>query len=93
MKCKPTQCIFCLGSLPFQQRIFPWARPAKMMDHVDSEHLQSRATDVSIDCPHPVCKEIGVLLYGLEHFKSHVARQHGIKLSASIRTPSWSLPS
>jgi len=95
VKCKPTQCIFCLGSedLPFQQRIFPWARPAKMMDHVDNEHPQSRATDASIDCPHPVCKKSGVDLYGLEHFKSHVAREHGIKLRASIRTPSWSLPS
>ena len=55
------------------------SRPAKMMDHVDKEHLRSRATSATIDCPHPVCKEGSVVLHGLQHFKSHVEREHGIR--------------
>ncbi len=74
IKCERTQCIFCLGleDLPFHQRVFQWSRPAKMMDHVDKEHLRTRATSATIDCPHPVCKEGSVVLHGLQHFKSHV---------------------
>ncbi len=81
IKCERTQCIFCLGlgDLRFHQRLFQWSRPAKMMDHIDKEHLRPRATSATIDCPHP---EGSVVLHGLQHFKSHVVREHGIRLPA-----------
>ena len=81
LKCDPRQCLFCMGDerLPYQQRIFCWSRPAKMMDHVEDKHLHLFALDAKIPCSHPVCKESHMILNGVLHFKSHAQTVHKIK--------------
>jgi len=82
LDCDPRQCLFCIGDerLPYQQRLFCWSRPAKMMDHIEDKHLQLFAPDSKIPCPHPKCKEGHVALNGVLHFKNHAQTVHQIKL-------------
>ncbi|KAL5408048.1 hypothetical protein PMIN04_011537 [Paraphaeosphaeria minitans] len=80
--CDRRQCLFCIGdeSLPLVQRMFCYSRVAKMMDHVEDEHLRRFAPDATITCPHPACRKEGVPLDGVLHFKRHANDDHGIKL-------------
>lgn len=82
LECNPSQCLFCIGDerLPPEHRTFCWSRPAKMMDHIEDQHLKSLALDAKILCPHPRCRESGVVLDGVSHFKSHALGIHKIRL-------------
>lgn len=84
VRCKVTQCVFCLGSedLPYNQRVFCWTRPSKMMDHVEKHHLALLREGTQVSCPHPRCKEQEVILNHVSHFKNHVFREHGVALRA-----------
>lgn len=80
--CDPRQCLFCIGDkrLSLAQRMFCYSRVAKMMDHIEDEHLRRFAPDATIPCPHPVCRKEGVRLDGVLHFKRHALDIHSIKL-------------
>lgn len=88
--CDTRQCLFCIGdgSLPLAQRVFCYSRVAKMMDHIEDEHLCRFAPDATISCPHPTCRKEGVPLEGVLHFKRHAQDVHRIKL----RLPKVEIP-
>lgn len=78
-----TQCPCCIGneSMLVPERTFSYSRPAKMNDHFDREHLRKlKERDSQITCEHPKCKEQGLKLENLNHFRNHVQRVHGIRL-------------
>jgi hypothetical protein len=77
-----TQCIYCVGNeqLPYEDRIRAFNRVSHMMDHVENVHLKYEHAATSFVCPHPRCKHLGSFLISLDHFKTHVQIQHGIKL-------------
>ena len=79
--CKKSQCIFCLGDerKPYQERIFNYSRPSKMMDEAD-KHLRKYAPNDKVPCPHPMCKSAAVVLPGVMALKAHTARVHKIFL-------------
>jgi hypothetical protein len=83
LKCKKTQCPVCVGdeSLAFEQRMFCYSRPAKMMDHVEG-HLRGLSPDAKVPCWHPHCRSGGVVLDGVMHYKNHVSTVHDIALRA-----------
>ncbi|KAF1972428.1 hypothetical protein BU23DRAFT_432370, partial [Bimuria novae-zelandiae CBS 107.79] len=80
--CDPRQCLFCIDDegLPLAQRMFCYSRVAKMMDHIEDEHLRRFAPDTTSPCPHPTCRKEGVPLDGVLHFKRHAQDVHSIKL-------------
>ncbi|PVH72160.1 hypothetical protein DL98DRAFT_433764, partial [Cadophora sp. DSE1049] len=80
--CEKTQCIFCLGNkqLPYEQRTFRFSRPSHMMDHVERVHLKHQPVKEKVVCTHPVCTSRGLVLNNVNHFKSHVQVEHGIRL-------------
>lgn len=82
VKCHNRQCLFCLGdeTLSHAHRNFVFARVSVMWDHIGTHYPQD--IDAPIACPHPVCKETGVILHDLKHFKNHAAKLHSIKLRA-----------
>jgi hypothetical protein len=74
--CEKTQCIFfCDGT----KKTF--SRPAKMMDHVERQHLAFDPAE-TVACRHPICKATGLVLNNVSHFKNHVEVVHGIRLRA-----------
>ncbi|RYO96655.1 hypothetical protein DL764_007436 [Monosporascus ibericus] len=82
---KRTQCPGCVGdeSLSFPERTFEYCRVAVMNDHFDRQHLkqmEKRERSNLIFCDHPKCKEDGVKLNNLDHFRNHVKTVHGIAL-------------
>ena len=81
--CKPTQCIFCLGneSKPYQERLYEYAKPNKMMNEVE-KHLIKYAPEDQILCPHLQCKAAGLVLPSVMGFKNHMATVHKIFLRA-----------
>ena len=81
--CKPTQCIFCLGneSKPYQERLYEYAKPNKMMNEVE-KHLTKYAPEDQILCPHPQCRAAGLVLPSVMSFKNHTATVHKIFLRA-----------
>jgi hypothetical protein len=84
--CEKTQCIICIGNerLPYLERMRTFRRVSHMMDHVENLHLSKQAADQRIICHHPVCKAEGLVLNNVMHFKSHVARVHGISLRPGV---------
>jgi len=83
MVCRPTQCPFCLGDerLPYQHRVFEYAKPNKMMNEVE-KHLKKYAPQDGVPCPHPQCKAAGLVLPSAMAFKNHTATVHKIFLRA-----------
>ena len=83
MICKPRQCVWCLGDTrkPYQARTFEYSRINKLLDEAD-KHLRPYASDDEVPCPDPVCKVVEKVLANKVHFKSHLARDHGIYLRA-----------
>ena len=81
-ECGPKQCFFCLcdESRSYERRVREYARPAKMMDHVENDHLGAFAPDDEIACPHPSCATNGVILCGVGTLKNHFQRRHGVVL-------------
>ena len=80
-----TQCPRCIGdeSQSYKERTFSYCRTAVMNDHFDREHLKMMEElehDNLIFCDHPKCKEEGVKLKHLDHFRNHVQTIHGIAL-------------
>ena len=71
--CKKTQCIFFCDSM---EKTF--SRPSKMMEHVE-RHL-CKEPGPTVACRHPVCKDAGLVLSSVNHFKYHVHAVHGITL-------------
>ncbi|KAI9717340.1 MAG: hypothetical protein M1828_007228 [Chrysothrix sp. TS-e1954] len=61
------QCLFCLCDKrkSYERRERKYARPAKMMDHVEKDHLKGLDTRTAIACPHPLCRSDGVVLQGI----------------------------
>ena len=83
MVCRPRQCVWCLGDTrkTYEARIFQYSRVNKMLDEAD-KHLQPYTSDDEVPCPHPMCKAVEKVLANKIHFKSHLARDHGIYLRA-----------
>ena len=79
MVCKPRQYVWCLGDSrkSYEARIFQYSWANKVLDEVD-KHLQPYASDDEVPYPHPVCKEVEKMFASKIHFKSHLARDHGI---------------
>ncbi len=80
-----TQCPRCVGDerQSYEERTFSYCRTAVMNDHFDREHLKEMKElerNNLIFCDHPKCKEEGVKLKHLDHFRNHVQRVHGIAL-------------
>ncbi|KAI0398662.1 hypothetical protein F4802DRAFT_592559 [Xylaria palmicola] len=83
-----TQCPRCIGDemLPYETRVFPFCRPSVMNDHFDREHLENMKDNEKrnqIFCDHPKCKEEGLKLDNLDHFRAHVMSVHCVKLRRS----------
>ena len=80
VKCKKTQCIFCIGDdrQSYDRRMRTFSKPDKMMDHVE-RHLEKNTTG-TFECWHPVCKAEGLLLNNIILFKNHVEMVHKIRL-------------
>ncbi|CAP61096.1 uncharacterized protein PODANS_3_660, partial [Podospora anserina S mat+] len=67
----------------YEERTFPYCRTAVINDHFDREHLggmKEMERENLIFCEHPKCKEEGVKLKHLDHFRNHVESVHGVKL-------------
>lgn len=80
-----TQCPRCIGDArqSYEERTFPNCRTAVMNDHFEREHLmelEEMERENLIFCEHPKCKEEGVKLKHLDHFRNHVESVHGVKL-------------
>ncbi|KAH7114659.1 hypothetical protein EDB81DRAFT_299419 [Dactylonectria macrodidyma] len=68
--------------MSFGERTFPYCRPAVMNDHFDRKHLGAmgeKARNSQISCEHLKCKEQGLKLEELDHFRNHVQRVHGVR--------------
>ncbi|KAI9709018.1 MAG: hypothetical protein M1828_002552 [Chrysothrix sp. TS-e1954] len=78
----PRQCLFCLcdRNKSYEMRVRKYARPAKMMDHVEKDHLREVNGSSAIACPHPTCRSDGIILQGVLHLKNHVQRVHGVTM-------------
>ncbi|CAK7223793.1 hypothetical protein SEUCBS140593_005350 [Sporothrix eucalyptigena] len=80
-----TQCPRCVGDerQTYQERIFSYCRSSVMNDHFDHQHLkemEEMERSHLVFCDHPKCKEEGVKLKDLDHFRNHVQKVHGITL-------------
>ncbi|KAK7177930.1 FluG domain-containing protein [Paraphaeosphaeria sporulosa] len=82
LECDARQCLFCIGDepMPVSQRMFCYSRPAKMMDHIEKDHLDQFEAEAKIPCPHPTCRKDRVVLDGVLHFKAHAQGVHKITL-------------
>jgi hypothetical protein len=88
------QCPRCIGDerLSFEERTFKYCRPAVMYDHFDREHLEEMKENEKhnlIFCDHPKCKEEGVKLKHLDHFRAHVMSRHVVSLRGSDQVKSF----
>ena len=78
--------------LPDETRVFSYCRPSVMNDHFDREHLEDLKDKERRDlirCEHPRCKEEGVKLRDLDHFRAHVMNVYGIELRPGDRVKSF----
>ncbi|KAK3934352.1 hypothetical protein QBC46DRAFT_368262 [Diplogelasinospora grovesii] len=80
-----------------EERTFSYCRAAVMNDHFDSEHLgemEKMERDNLIFCNHLKCKDEGVKLKHLDHFRSHIAQVHNVQLRSSwvAALNSWGRP-
>ena len=84
--CLPTQCIFCLGNerKPDAERHFEYSTVNKMMNEVE-RHLSIYSSNDQVPCPHPKCRQEGLVLQNVEVFKSHTVLVHEIKLRDPVR--------
>ncbi|KAI1086032.1 FluG domain-containing protein, partial [Rostrohypoxylon terebratum] len=76
-----TQCPRCIGDerLSYQERVFTYSRPAVMNDHFERQHLKNmQEGNDRISCHHPKCREEGVILTNVDHFRNHVQTVHGV---------------
>lgn len=86
-----TQCPRCIGDgrMTYAERMFPYCRPTVMNDHFDREHLKEMEDlerDNLVICDHPKCREDGLKLKSVDHFRNHVQTVHGVKLRPSWRS-------
>ncbi|KAI9732135.1 MAG: hypothetical protein M1834_004231 [Cirrosporium novae-zelandiae] len=74
---KSVQCIFCIGDtrLPIRSRTYSFSRPDAIRRHMEHSHYRHIPKTVTIECPHPECKE---RLTGVDHLKNHAQVVHGI---------------
>ena len=75
VECKPTQCIFCLGSeaLPAEVRLKSFHSRGDLKKHFQRKHLRHHPKDQPIECPHPRCK---VTLHNTMHLQNHAETVH-----------------
>jgi len=75
VECKPTQCIFCLGSegLPAEVRLKSFHSCGDLKKHFQRKHLRHHPKDQPIECPHPRCK---VTLDHTMHLQNHAETVH-----------------
>lgn len=75
IECKPTQCIFCIGSegLPTEQRLKSFHSTGDLKRHFQRKHLRHHPKSQPIVCPHPRCK---VSLQNTMHLQSHAELVH-----------------
>ena len=90
VECSSLQCIFCLynPSLADRQRILEYSKANKMLDHIDKKHLKVYRLTGLISCPHPRCKNWPTFS-SLMAFKSHIAKEHGIRLRKGLTHKHW----
>lgn len=76
------QCIYCIGNkqLSHEVRTRTFKRVSNMMNHVENVHLRFKSPTSRFACHHPQCKDEGVVLINLSHFKRHVLDVHKVKL-------------
>ncbi|KAK4032863.1 hypothetical protein C8A01DRAFT_50446 [Parachaetomium inaequale] len=79
-------------TLLYETRVFLYCRPSVMNDHFDREHLEDLKDKEQRDrifCDYPKCKEEGVKLKTLDHFRAHMMTVHGVELRPNDRTKSF----
>ena len=75
VKCKPKQCIFCLGNeeLSADDRLKEFATPGGLKKHFNRKHLRHHPDHQPIACPHPSCD---VTLDGIMDLQNHAEEVH-----------------
>ena len=80
VKCKPFQCLFCIGwpGLPLDQRFCEYYNKFSLQRHVQCCPFKLIRSNGEIACPHPTCVE--VILGNMMYFKSHAAKVHVVNM-------------
>lgn len=75
IECKPTQCIFCLGSekLPTDLHLKSFYSRGDLKRHFWRKYLQHHPNGQSIKCSHPKCK---ISLQNKTHLQNHAELVH-----------------
>ena len=75
VKCKATQCIFCLGNeeLPDAERLKPFASRGDLKKHFHRKHLRHHLDGQPIACPHPKCD---VVFERTMYLQNHAEKVH-----------------
>ena len=75
LKCKPTQCKFCMGDdrLPYHYRVFAYKKLNKLRNHVEKRHLSKIAPNDPVH---------STVLPSTMAFKRHTQVVHKIELRA-----------
>jgi len=82
LRCKPYQCLHCLGNrtLPLDERLHNLGSKFSLQRHFDRCHTFRPGEPCP--CPHPECA--AVTLNSMMHFKNHAAKVHGIYMSKKM---------
>lgn len=77
IKCKATQCIFCLGKerLPVVTYLKSFYSRGDLEKHFHCKHLQHHSNSKLMACPYP---RYNVELRGKMHLQNHIALMHKI---------------
>lgn len=68
-------------SILMLKRTFSYSRPAKINNYFDYKYLRElKKRNSQITCEHLKCKELGLKLESLNHFRNHVQRVYGVWL-------------
>ena len=78
IRCHPTQCIVCLGTvnLPMDLRTRSFYAIGDLKKHFDRKHRKFLSKYMPKTCPYPSCYAV---LDDLTHFQNHAATVHGTK--------------
>lgn len=93
LKCKPHQCLFCVGdsALAHQERFSDFKTNFSLQRLVEGCRSKSIGADEEIACPHSYSLGAEVVLHGIKHFKNHAATVHDIFMwsSQAQHTQCW----
>ena len=75
IKCKPTQCIFCIGdgTLSIEKRFKLFHSRGDLKKHFLRKHIKHHSANMPLDCPHPRCK---INLNDIMHLRNHAEVIH-----------------